>query len=79
MSLELAGMPEKLLKRAEEILRHYESNSNEIVTVEQMAMDFSEPVKDPVRDYLEKIDPLNMTPIEALNKLYELKEMERKR
>ncbi len=75
----LAGMPEKLLKRAEEILRHYESNSNEIVTVEQMAMDFSEPVKDPVRDYLEKIDPLNMTPIEALNKLYELKEMERKR
>ena len=30
--------------------------------------------KDPIREKLEKIDPLRLTPLESLNILYELKE-----
>ena len=36
-------------------------------------MDFPEEKKDPIKEKLEKIDPLRMTPMEALNTLYELK------
>ena len=39
----------------------------------QLIMDFPEEKKDPIKEKLEKIDPLRMTPMEALNTLYELK------
>ena len=37
-------------------------------------MEFPEEKENPVIDSLRKIDPLRMTPMEAINKLYELKE-----
>ena len=75
----LADMPEALLKRADEILKEYESGArkttkdNEKV---QLSFDFEEESKqdaEGLKEKLEKINPLNMTPIEALNYLYELK------
>ncbi len=74
----LAQMPEDLLKRADEILAQYENNSKKNNFKEekvQLSFDFSEPKKesDDLKKKLENIDPLNMTPIEALNFLYELK------
>ena len=71
-------MPEDLLKRADEILAQYENNSKKNNFKEekvQLSFDFSEPKKesDDLKKKLENIDPLNMTPIEALNFLYELK------
>ena len=37
-------------------------------------MDFQDEKKDPIREKLDTIDPLRMTPMEAINILYELKE-----
>lgn len=72
----LAGLPQDLLKRASEILNSYENNSpnktkdNNI----QLAMDFkSEDKPDLLREKLKEIDVLNLTPLDAINILYELK------
>ncbi len=76
----LALMPESLLTRADEILKEYESNSKKKENVNdkvQLSFDLfqsDERKVDDLKAKLESINPLNMTPIEALNYLYELKE-----
>lgn len=74
----LAGMPDGLLKRAKEILDFYESNDKKADEQGmQCSFDFSEPeVKNPILDKLREADVLRMTPIEAINFLYELKDMD---
>ena len=78
----LAGMPNEIIKRANEILRLYEETSKEkqMSRGEQVSFDFDtpEPVNNKVLDRLEEIDPLKTTPIEAINLLYELKELSKK-
>ena len=74
----LAGMPESILKRAEEVLLDYEGSSKNKVKEDkvQLAFDFSENKKEAIDELKQKIlaiDPLQMTPLEALNYLYELK------
>ena len=59
----------------------YESNDKEIVTTgsTQVAFNFDvEPENSPVLDRLEEIDPLKVTPMDAINLLYELKELSKK-
>lgn len=78
----LAGMPEHLLKRANEILKYYEGSNKEtpIIAETQVAFNFDEPtpVHSEVLDRLEEIDPLKCTPMDAMNLLYELKELSKK-
>lgn len=75
----LANMPEDLLKRSEEILKEYETGSKkreESKEKIQLSMNFYEEETSKNNDIirkLEQINPLNMTPLEALNFLYELK------
>lgn len=74
----LAQMPDKLLDRASEILKEYEDNAKKKQGTEkiQLSMDFEEKKeeeKDILKDTIEKIDPLNTTPMDALNILFELK------
>ncbi len=74
----LAQMPEELLKRADEILAQYENSSKKNMVKEekvQLSFDFMEPKKEDndLKKKIDSIDPLNMTPIEALNFLYDLK------
>ena len=71
----LAELPNKLINRADEILRHYETketkkNKKEVVQ-ESLVFD-SEPSV--VEEEIKKLDLLNMTPLDALNTLYKLKE-----
>lgn len=71
----LAELPNKLIKRADEILKHYETNTNkkdkkEIVQ-ESLVFDTEPSV---VEEEIKKLDLANITPIEALNILYKLKE-----
>ena len=71
----LAELPNKLIKRADEILAHYETNTNkrdkkEIVQ-ESLVFD-TEPSL--VEEEIKRLDLLNMTPLDALNTLYKLKE-----
>ena len=71
----LANMPESLIKRANEILEHYENNGQKQKNTNnvQLSFDFEENKKTEI-DILKDIDPLNLTPIEALNVLYDLKQ-----
>lgn len=77
----IAGMPQELLARAATILTVLEAEGNQalpsptVVEEEPMQMDlFSEVSTEEVGvlDTLKKLNLLEMTPMEALNKLYEL-------
>ena len=72
----LANMPDSVIKRAEEILLTYENNKEvkHHNVGEQITFDFKEK-KDPIKEELDKIDILKITPIDALNILYKLKNM----
>ena len=74
----LANMPDKLLKRAEEILENYENGAKKKYQEEkvQLSMDFNEPKlqNDELKKQIENLDVMNMTPLVALNYLFELKE-----
>lgn len=75
----LAGMPKSLLNRANEILNYYEQESKKKKQTDedtiQLVMNFEEEKKtDDLREYLNQIEPLRVTPMEALNILYELKQ-----
>ena len=70
----LAGLPKAVMKRAEEILSDIEKNRPE--KIEPVQKISPEPTQDlfaaSVPEELSKIDVTTLTPIEALNKLYEL-------
>ena len=84
----MAGMPKSVIKRAEEILSELEKSSGqqglskpvgEIASGrEGMQLSFfqlEDPVLRQIRDEIMKMDINNLTPIEALNKLNEIKKL----
>lgn len=80
----LAQLPDSLIKRADEILKTYENKKPKKEVVSQISMNLEESVA-PVNKYdiikkkLDDINPLELSPMEALNVLYELKsEMDKK-
>ena len=72
----LAGLPEDLLDRADKILKTYESNEkneNHEVYVQQ-TLDFEEKYENSkIEEEIKNLDILKMTPMDAINYLYELK------
>lgn len=76
----LAGLPDELIKRSDEILKIYENKEQkrDIKVQESLPLDELIPQKSKIEEELEKINPLEITPIEALNILYNLKEMKNK-
>lgn len=70
---QLAGLPQPVIQRASEILKELESSAGQAVNMEpvvpQQMMLF--PETNPLISALEKIDINALSPIEALNKLYE--------
>lgn len=75
----LAGMPNELLERADEVLKYYESNKNNEKCVKQISLEFDEePKKDELRDYIKEIDPLKLTPLDAINELFKIKDISKK-
>ncbi len=76
----LANMPDEIIDNATKILNDFEaSNKKKKNDKIQLSMDFDEPKKEEksLKEALKDIDPLNMTPIEALNLLFELKKSEK--
>lgn len=84
----LAGMPSVIVKRANTVLRQLEESMNRegvgkgtVVAVEPdngMQMNFfqlDDPVLEQIRDEVLHLDINNLTPIEALNKLNEIKKL----
>ena len=72
----LANMPKEIIDNAEKILASYEGTEIKKQTVSsQLEFNFEEPKSDnKLKEELEKIDPFNITPIDALKILYDLKE-----
>ena len=74
----LAKMPEELLERASQILEEHESNAKNKKGIEtiQLSMNFEQPKEkeENLKNEIENLDIMNLTPISALNYLYELKE-----
>jgi DNA mismatch repair protein MutS len=73
---QLAGLPRTVIHRAEEILKELEGDSqraplrpHRIAEIRQLALF---PETSPIIEELKKLDVESMTPLEALNKLYEL-------
>jgi DNA mismatch repair protein MutS len=84
----MAGMPKSVVHRADEILQQLESDRNEnfpsrtvndIATKKEgMQLSFfqlDDPVLKKIRDEIKNIDINTLTPIEALNKLNEIKKI----
>ncbi len=71
----LAGIPDDVIKRAEEILRYLEERSSG-KTIKRVSFVKEENID--LIEILNSIDLINMTPLEALNKLAELKNLIRK-
>ena len=68
----LAHLPDSLIKRADEILKTYESNEKKEV-VSQLSLPLEEEKKSIVEEKIKELDILNISPMEALNTLFELK------
>ena len=74
----LAKLPKSLIERANEILDVYENKNNKKQPFVQTSLFLNADEKEQeeenyVEEKIKEIDPLKMTPIEALNFLYELK------
>ena len=78
----LAGLPGEVVERAKDILKDFESNGTNSTLVgkgtkisaktQKLQMTLFEAEKHPVVEEIEKLDVSTMSPIEAMNKLYEL-------
>lgn len=72
----LAHLPNDVIERANEILEMYEAKSRKKIPFKQIELALEPEEKDEkneIIDKLNKINPLEITPIEAINILYELK------
>lgn len=78
----LAGLPDALIKRADQILSVYEKTEHkrDLKIQESLPIEELIPSKlSKVEEILEGVDPLTMTPMDAMNLLYHLKEIEKER
>lgn len=76
----LAGVPQSIITRAKEILSELESGDSAKIEVtkeenDDMQLSFMNTAQNPVIDRLQAADINTLTPIEAMNLLYELKGM----
>lgn len=72
----IAKLPDSLIKRADQILKIYENKElkRDIKIQEALPLEELIPEKSELEKEIEKINPLEITPMEALNILYKLKE-----
>ena len=71
----LANLPSSLIKRADQILKVYEKQEIKRDIKIQESIDFDSLVeKNEIEEYIKELNPLEITPLQALNIIYELKE-----
>lgn len=72
----LANLSHEVIKKANELLKEYESksiNTSKTKIVKQYTLDLEEEKKDELREFIKGINVLNITPLEAINLLDEIK------
>ena len=87
---EIAGMPRSIVKRANIILKELEKDNSQVGSVGKVAVDrldqsregvqlsffqLDDPVLTQIRDEILGLDVNNLTPVEALNKLNDIKKI----
>jgi len=72
---QMAGLPDAVTKRAKEILHNLEKREERSRRKDEFQINMFEYKDDELRDLINKIDVEKMTPLEALNKLQELKKI----
>ena len=70
---QMAGLPENVIRRAKEILSNFEKREERARRKDEFQINLFEYKDEELRDIINKIDVDKMTPLEALNKLMELK------
>jgi DNA mismatch repair protein MutS len=71
----MAGLPETVTNRAKEILINLEKREERSRRKDEFQINLFEYKDNTLKDVLDKIDVNNLTPLEALNKLQELKKL----
>ena len=72
----LAGLPHEVIESANTLLESYEKEPNSNKRhIKQISLDLDTPVTDPLREFLRNINPLEVTPMEALKLLDEMKKI----
>lgn len=71
----LANLPKEVIDEANKLLNMYESESGDKKHVKQFELDLKEEERDELREFLKGINPLEVTPMEALKLLDEIKRM----
>jgi len=70
----LAGLPGSVIEHAKELLEIYESKDNKKnKKVKQLELNFEPEKRDELREFIDTINPLEITPIEAINILDQIK------
>ncbi len=70
----LVNLPKKIITRAEEILNLYENNKDKKEVFEQTSLNFEfKEEENKIEKKLKDLNPLEITPLDALNILYDLK------
>ena len=70
----LANLPDEVINRSYELLDLYESkDKKKEKRVKQLELNFESETKDELREYIKTINPYEVTPIEAINILDEIK------
>lgn len=75
---QMAGLPDIVTKRAKEILGNLEKREERARRKDEFQINLFEYKDNELNDILSRIDLENMTPLDALNKLQELKKLTRK-
>ena len=68
----LANLPESVINKANELLILFESDDKKEKKVKQYELDLNSST-DELREYIKTINPANVTPIEAINILDQIK------
>jgi DNA mismatch repair protein MutS len=84
----MAGMPQSIVKRSEKILKQLETDNRQSGVAKPIGeiagqregfqlsfFQLDDPVLEQIRDEIKGLDINNLTPIEALNKLNEIKKI----
>jgi DNA mismatch repair protein MutS len=71
----MAGLPDIVTKRAKEILGNFEKREERSRRKDEFQINLFEYKDNELNDIINKIDLDKMTPLEALNKLQELKKI----
>ena len=71
----LAHLPEEVIDEAGRMLSTFENSSKEKTHTKQMELDLETAPQDKLREFIDKINPYEVTPIEAIKLLDEIKKL----